>query len=125
MALLENADILAQSGIELEDFGSNSVLVRSFPLILSGGDIDATVREIATGLADGGREVNSSKLDWIYHSSACRAATKAGEHNSPEELLALAEAVLTREDVRYCPHGRPVCIEMTKKELEKQFGRLL
>ena len=124
-ALLENADILAQSGIELEDFGSNSVLVRSFPLILSGGDIDATVREIATGLADGGREVNSSKLDWIYHSSACRAATKAGEHNSPEELLALAEAVLTREDVRYCPHGRPVCIEMTKKELEKQFGRLL
>lgn len=124
-ALLENTDVLAQSGIELEDFGSNSVLVRSFPLILSGGDIDATVREIATGLAEGGREVTSSKLDWIYHSSACRAAMKAGDHNSPEELLALVETVLTCEDVRYCPHGRPVCIEMTKKELEKQFGRVL
>lgn len=124
-ALLENTDVLAQSGIELEDFGSNSVLVRSFPLILSGGDIDATVREIATGLAEGGREVTSSKLDWIYHSSACRAAMKAGDHNSPEELLSLAETVLTCEDVRYCPHGRPVCIEMTKKELEKQFGRVL
>lgn len=124
-ALLENTDVLTQSGIELEDFGSNSVLVRSFPLILSGVDIDATVREIATGLAEGGREVTSSKLDWIYHSSACRAAMKAGDHNSPEELLALAETVLTCEDVRYCPHGRPVCIEMTKKELEKQFGRVL
>ncbi len=124
-ALLENADILAQSGIELEDFGSHSVLVRSFPMILSGADIDATVREIATGLAEGSREVTSSKLDWIYHSSACRAATKAGDRNTPEELLSLAEAVLTGDEVRYCPHGRPVCIEMTRKDLEKQFGRLV
>lgn len=124
-ALLDNADILAQSGIELEDFGSNSVLVRSFPMILNGADIDATVREIATGLAEGGREVTSAKLDWIYHSSACRAATKAGDRNTPEELLSLAEAVLNSDEVRYCPHGRPVCIEMTRKDLEKQFGRLV
>lgn len=124
-ALLENTEVLAESGIELEDFGSNSVLVRGFPLILSGSDIDATVREIATGLAEGGREIASFKLDWIYHSSACRAAMKSGDHNTPEELLALAKTVLTCESVRYCPHGRPVCIEMTKRELEKQFGRVL
>ncbi len=123
-ALLENLPVLAEAGIELEDFGTNTVLVRSFPMVLSGVDIDATVREIATGLSEGGREVTSTKLEWIYHSSACRAATKAGDHSTPEELLMLAKAVLTAENVRYCPHGRPVCIEMTKKELEKQFGRL-
>ena len=124
-ALLENIDVLAQFGMEMEDFGSHTVLVRSFPMTLSGEDIDGTVREIATGLAKGSREVTASKLDWVYHSSACRAATKAGDRNSPEELTALAETVLTDETVRYCPHGRPVCIEMTKKDLEKQFGRLL
>lgn len=124
-ALLDAVDELQQAGISIEDFGGQCVLVRSFPLDLTGEDIDNTVREIAAGLVGGNREIQSSKLDWIYHSSACRAAIKAGDLSKPAELLALAKQVLSDESIRYCPHGRPVCIEMTKKELEKQFGRIL
>lgn len=124
-ALMESIDELKQAGIALEDFGGQSVLVRTFPMILSGADIDATIREIAAGFVGGSREVQSSKLDWIYHSSACRAAVKAGDTGRPSEWLDLAKKVLLNDDIRFCPHGRPVCIEMTRKELEKQFGRIL
>lgn len=124
-ALLDSVEELKIAGISIEDFGGQSVLVRSFPLDLTGEDIDNTLREIATGLVGGNREVQTAKLDWIYHSSACRAAIKAGDLSKPAELLELAKRVLSDDSVRFCPHGRPVCIEMTKKELEKQFGRIL
>ncbi|MBQ4332914.1 MAG: DNA mismatch repair endonuclease MutL [Clostridia bacterium] len=124
-ALLESVKELAEAGIDLEDFGGTCVLVRSFPLILSGTDIDSTIREIAAGLTAGSHQVQSSKLDWIYHSSACRAAIKAGDASRPAELLDLAKQVLLDDSVRYCPHGRPVCVEMTRKEMEKLFGRIV
>ncbi len=124
-ALVENQDVLASAGISLEDFGGSTVLVRSFPMILSGQDIEATIQEIAAGLASGGNEVLSAKLDWIYHSTACRAATKAGDVSRAAELEDIAKKVLLNDDIRYCPHGRPVCVEMTRKELEKQFGRIV
>lgn len=124
-ALLESVDELKTAGITLEDFGGNSVLIRTFPLILSGADIDSTIREIASGFVGGNREVQSSKLDWIYHSSACRAAIKAGDSSRSAELLDLAKQVLLDDSIRYCPHGRPVCVEMTRRELEKQFGRIV
>ena len=124
-ALLDAVEELQTAGIAIEDFGGQSVLVRSFPLDLAGEDIDNTLREIATGLVGGNREIQTAKLDWIYHSSACRAAIKAGDKSKPAELLELAKRVLSDDAVRFCPHGRPVCIEMTKKELEKQFGRIL
>ena len=124
-ALIEAQDVLNQAGIQLEDFGGQCVLVRSFPMILSGADIDSTVREIAGGLVNGSREVTTEKLDWIYHSSACRAAIKAGDSSKPAELLDLAQTVLTDDRIRYCPHGRPVCVELTRKELEKLFGRIV
>ena len=124
-ALLESVDELKQAGITVEDFGGQCVLVRTFPMILAGADIDAAIREIAAGFVGGNREVQSSKLDWIYHSSACRAAIKAGDTSRPAEWLDLAKKVLLDESIRYCPHGRPVCVEMTRKELEKQFGRIV
>lgn len=124
-ALLESVDELKQAGFTVEDFGGQCVLVRTVPLILSGVDIDATLREIAAGFVGGNREVQSSKLDWIYHSSACRAAIKAGDISRPEEWLDLAKKVLLDDTIRYCPHGRPVCVEMTRRELEKQFGRIV
>ncbi len=123
--LIESQELLAQAGIQLEDFGGQCVLVRSFPMILSGADIDSSIREIAGGLVGGNREISTEKLDWIYHSSACRAAIKAGDSSKPAELLNLAQTVLTDDRVRYCPHGRPVCVELTRKELEKLFGRIV
>ena len=124
-ALLDAVEELQQAGITVEDFGGQCVLVRTFPLILAGTDIDATIREIAAGFVGGSREVQSSKLDWIYHSSACRAAIKAGDTSRPAEWLDLAKQVLLDDSIRFCPHGRPVCVEMTRRELEKQFGRIV
>ena len=122
-ALVPEIGTLAQAGFEVEDFGGHSVLVRAVPMMLTGGDIAALIQEIAGGLASGRREITTDKLDWIYHSSACRAAVKAGDFTSPQERQAVAERILLSDDVRTCPHGRPVCFELTRRELEKQFGR--
>ncbi len=122
-ALIPELATLARAGFEVEDFGGHSVLVRAVPMLLTGGDIAALIQEIAGGLASGRREITTDKLDWIYHSSACRAAVKAGDFTSPQERQAVAERILLSDDVRTCPHGRPVCFELTRRELEKQFGR--
>lgn len=116
---------LQKAGFEVDDFGGSSVLVRAVPMILSGCNVAAVIQEIAGGLAAGKREITTDKLDWIYHSTACRAAVKGGDSSKPEELYAIARRVLLCEDIRYCPHGRPVCFELTRKELEKQFGRIV
>lgn len=123
--LTEQIDLLAKAGFEAEEFGGNTLLIRSVPMMLTGCDIPATIQEIAAGFLAGGRDVEVEKLDWIYHSTACRAAVKAGNISHPAELLRLAERVLTNDDIRYCPHGRPVCFELTRQELEKQFGRVV
>lgn len=123
-AVTAELETLGATGFEVEDFGGSTVLVRAVPLILSGCDAAAAIQEIAGGFVSGKRELTMDKLDWIYHSSACRAAVKAGDSSRPEELRQLAERVLQNDDIRYCPHGRPVCFELTRRELEKQFGRV-
>ena len=123
-AVTAELETLRASGFEVEDFGGSTVLVRAVPLILSGCDAAAAIQEIAGGFVSGKRELTMDKLDWIYHSSACRAAVKAGDSSRPEELRQLAERVLQNDDIRYCPHGRPVCFALTRRELEKQFGRV-
>ncbi len=123
-ALLEQLDALSAAGFEVEEF-DGSLLVRAIPAVLTGGDEAAILREIAGGLLSGKRDITTDKLDWIFHSVACRAAVKAGDNSTPQELTALAKRVLTEDDIRTCPHGRPVCVELTKKELEKQFGRIV
>ncbi len=122
-ALLPELETLARAGFEIEDFGGHTVLVRAVPMLLTGDDAASLVQEIAGGLSSGRREITTDKLDWIYHSSACRAAVKAGDFTSLQEMQAVAERILLSDDVRTCPHGRPVCFELTRRELEKQFGR--
>ena len=124
-ALVTQSEVLLQAGFEVEEFGSKEVLVRAIPMVLSGCDIALTVREIAGGFLQGKRTLESSALDWLYHSTACRAAVKAGDLSRPAELAAFAERVLHNDDIRTCPHGRPVCFSLTKKEIEKQFGRIV
>ena len=121
--LLASLDLLREAGFEAEDF-DGALLVRSVPMLLTGEDVPALMQEIAAGLLSGRREIAVDKLSWIYHSVACRAAIKAGDRQSPLELETLARRVLTEDDIRYCPHGRPVCFELTRRELEKQFGRV-
>lgn len=122
--LLEHLAALADVGFELEEF-DGSLLVRAIPAVLTGGDETAALREIAGRLLAGKRDITTDRMDWIYHSIACRAAVKAGDNGTAKELAALATRVLTDAEIRTCPHGRPVCVELTKKELEKQFGRIV
>jgi len=122
-AVLSSIETYAAAGFEIEDFGSGTVLVRSAPLILGGEDVADAVMEIAGYLLSAKNDITTEKLDWLYHNVACRAAVKAGDESSTEELIALAQR-LEQEDIRYCPHGRPVSIIMKKRDLERQFGRI-
>lgn len=123
-AILDNSEILKEAGYEVEDFGDNLILVRSVPLSLNGENVKDLIEELAGGFLDQKEKAVPHRLDWLYHSIACRAAVKAGDHSSLMELEHLAERVLSSNDIMYCPHGRPVAIRLSKKEIEKQFGRI-
>ena len=123
-AILENIDTVRESGFEIDDFGEGTVIVSACPLNLEKENIVSLITEIAGYLLKNQRDILPEKLDWIYHSIACRAAIKAGNDNSDYELMRFVKKLLTDKDVRYCPHGRPVIVEMTKYELDKQFGRI-
>lgn len=123
-AVLENLEIFEKGGFCVEDFGGGCVLVRECPLTLHKEDIAAIVTEMAGELAKGNSRAVPEKLDWLYHSTACRAAVKAGDELKEEELKAFVEKLLADDKIRYCPHGRPVMYELSKYEIEKQFGRI-
>lgn len=122
-AVTENSELLLKNGFEIEDFGNSSVMVRAVPSCLTGDDIASLVSELAGQLLSSG-SAETEKEEYIYHSVACKAAIKAGQHTSREEMLRLAERVLGSHDIMYCPHGRPVAFEIKRRELEKQFGRI-
>ncbi len=124
IAVTENIETIAKSGFDIEDFGNGTVIVRSCPMDLDNCEIEPLISEIAEYLTKNRRDITNEHLDWIYHNVACRSAIKAGDDNSDTELLALAKQVVNDNDVRFCPHGRPVMIEISKYELEKQFGRV-
>lgn len=123
-AVTENIETISNSGFDIEDFGGGTVIVRSCPMDLDSCEITPLIEEIAEYLIKNRRDINNEHLDWIYHNVACRSAVKAGDNNSDLELLSLAKQVIGDKDVRFCPHGRPVLIEISKYELEKQFGRV-
>lgn len=124
MAVVENTDVMTRAGFEIEDFGEGTVIVRACPLNLEGEDITGIVGEMASYLVNNKRSVEPEKLDWLYHNIACRAAIKAGNVQTDYELIEFTKQLLADESIRFCPHGRPVLIEMTKYELDKQFGRI-
>ena len=123
-AVIENIDSFKSAGYLIEDFGDGVVVIRECPMLISGDDVEDTVIEMASYLAENRTNIETEVIDRIHHTSACKAAIKAGYKNSLSEMKVLAEQVLYDESVRYCPHGRPVLIELTKYELEKQFGRI-
>ena len=122
-AVLSHLGELAQAGFEVEDFGAGTVLVRSAPLLLDGGDAAGAVMEIAGYLASLKNRMTTEHMDWVYHNVACRAAIKAGDALSREEMVSLALELERNPQVRYCPHGRPVYILLRRRDLERQFGR--
>ena len=122
-ALVQSEMLLQDSGLEVEDFGGNSVVVRAVPADVVPEDVEDLVVELASRLVSNPRYTTSEKTEWVLHSIACRAAIKAGDKTHAAQLLRLAEDVLDGRVPPFCPHGRPIVLKITKKELEKQFGR--
>ncbi len=123
-AMLENLETVNSAGFDAEDFGNGCIIVRECPMELSADDVEDVICEIAGRFVEKKQDVMFEKLDWIFHSVACRSAIKAGNFTSRLEMERFAKQVLSMPDIRYCPHGRPVLIEMTQRELEKNFGRI-
>ncbi len=121
--LLANQQMLEQLGFQIEEFGGNTLLVRQIPMDLAVEDVQDSLDLLADNLQNGRREKNTEVRDEMLHTVACKAAIKAGWITDEKELKVLAKQVMEREDLKYCPHGRPICISLSKKQLEKQFKR--
>lgn len=124
-AVIDNLELLESAGYDVTDFGDRCVKVSACPPELVNENLSEIITEIAGYLSNNIKSLMPEKLDWIYHSMACRAAVKAGNFTSSYEAEKFVGTVLADDNIRYCPHGRPVLIEMTKREIEKQFGRIV
>ena len=122
--VLDNTDIISKAGFNVEDFGNGCVIVRECPMEINADDVEEIICEIAGRFVEKKQDVSFEKLDWLFHSVACRSAIKAGNFTSRLEMERFAKQLLSMPDIRYCPHGRPVLVEMTQRELEKSFGRI-
>ena len=121
--LLTNRELLQELGFEIEEFGDNTVLVRQVPMDIHAEDAADVLEGLAADFLNGRREGASTVRDEILHTVACKAAIKAGWRTDEKELLALVKIVMERDDLKHCPHGRPICVSLSKKQLEKQFKR--
>ena len=122
--LLANIPMLEELGFQLEEFGDSTVLLRQIPMDLSPDAAAEAVESLAADLLNGRREQKDTVRDELLHTVACKAAIKAGWVTDEQELYAVAKAVMEREDLKYCPHGRPICVSLSKKQVEKQFRRI-
>lgn len=123
-SVVQNLDMFKDCGFDVDDFGFPTLLVRSAPQYITDEDLEDTIIEMADYIAQNKKDIRTEKMDWIYHNIACRAAVKAGNKTTEPELMDLAYKLLKDDSLRYCPHGRPVCIVLKKSEIEKQFGRM-
>ncbi len=124
-AVLEQAEVLARLGLEVEPFGGDTVLVRSLPAMLPHVVPERLVRDLAEHLRT--RPLPPTRdglLAELLHMVACKAAIKAGQPLSPPEIAALLERRHLVADSHHCPHGRPTALIFTTADLEKQFGRI-
>ena len=121
-AIISNRETLLSAGFDTEDYGNGTVAIRAIPAVLRDEDISLLIGEIAEMLSLSG-SASVSRLDDIFHTIACKAAIKGNKYTTDYELKTLSEKILADNFVMYCPHGRPVAFKLTKKELEKYFGR--
>ena len=123
-AVCQNLDKVERLGFEVEPDVAPTIAVKALPTILRDQNPTDIITEIAQRLTMSANDPAPQLYDHVYATMACKAAIKAHDDNRIEELQKLAELVY-EEDLRYCPHGRPVKIETTERELEKQFKRIV
>ena len=121
--LLENAELLAQYGYEISDYGDGVLAIRQIPTEIAPDDAAQSLTALAAELLTGRHADPTELRDRLLHTIACKAAIKGGWHTDPKEWEAVVHEVLTRNDLKYCPHGRPICLELTASQLERQFKR--
>ena len=122
-AAINHLDMFRECSFDVEDFGNGTVIVRSAPQYIDASEIEDCVTEMADYISQGRNDIFTEKMDWFYHNVACRSAIKGGNKNSAQELIDIVKTLEDNPDIRYCPHGRPICIVMKKSEIERQFGR--
>ena len=124
-AAVGRPEVFALLGFAVEDFGDGMLLVREAPVLLDGQDAAVVVEEIAGKLAAHRRDLTPQLLDDLFHSVACRSAIKAGRGSKPQEQEEILRLLRENPTLRNCPHGRPVAVEITRREIEKLFGRIV
>ncbi|MBO4913790.1 MAG: DNA mismatch repair endonuclease MutL, partial [Oscillospiraceae bacterium] len=122
-AALEHGDELRELGFECEDFGTGAVLLRAVPADIDEAEAVGALEELAGCLAEGGAG-GGDKRDALLATIACKAAIKGGWKSDERELRALVDRVQSGE-ISYCPHGRPVKVSLTQREIEKMFKRII
>ncbi|MBC3515653.1 DNA mismatch repair endonuclease MutL [Neobittarella massiliensis] len=123
-AVVASRQLLQDAGFVAEEFGQNTVVVREIPVFLEQVGLADIFEEIASNLlTTQGQAVQASHLDWLFQSISCRGAIKGGDRSSLYELQQLIEQIYRTGIIKYCPHGRPIVIEMTRTDFERQFGR--
>ena len=123
-ALFDNADLLSNLGFMIDEIGQKEVAVREIPTYLSMNGVETAIVEIAEQLVNSREDLTFDAKEWLLHSVACRAAIKAGHKASKEEMISLTSKIMCGSVPKYCPHGRPVYMMLSKTEIEKSFGRL-
>lgn len=123
-SVLDNLDMLMQAGFAVEDFGYSVVIVRECPMEISADEVADVVAELAGYLVENRQKLISEKKEWIFSLMACKAAIKGGMYTTEYEREIFIKRLFASPEIRYCPHGRPVMIEITRRELEKNFGRV-
>ena len=122
---MKNADACEKAAFLIEPLEAPYVLVKGIPTMLQGVDAGDVVTELAENFAAHRHDPLPERIDDMYHTIACRSAIKANDITDTEELKSLIAQILADERIRYCPHGRPVMFRLSKKELEKQFRRIV
>lgn len=123
-AALDSRELLAKIGINVEPFGGDTILMTSYPAMLANMRPSEMLRQVLQPLMEGGKEPSARDLlDDLLNMIACKAAVKAGDHLSPEEITSLLEQRYHYQDTHHCPHGRPTALFFSRDQLDKMFKR--
>lgn len=124
-AAIESKEMLAEIGIDVEPFGGDTVLVSSYPAMLGKMGCAEILREVLEPLMSGGKKVDARNLlDELMNMMACKAAVKAGDKLSPDEITSLLQQREYYQDTHHCPHGRPTALFFSREQLDKMFKRI-